>query len=157
MTPGQPQASGEFFQQWVDLLSIASRFDFTKVRECAITTMETRIPPLDPVGKICLAEQHDIPQWLAPAFESLCQRVNPLEVHEAERIGVRYTALLARAREAVRDTQDQSGWGRPQPRTPSPPITPLAPPEAYYLPYRSSLVTRIVKEVFFPPPTPSND
>lgn len=66
-------------------------------------------------------------------------------------------ATWFKAREAVRDAQDQSGWGRPPPRTLSPQITPLPPPEAYYLPYRSSLVTRIVKEVFFPPPTPSND
>lgn len=51
--------------------------------------MENRISPLDPVEKIYLAER-TMSQWLA-----LCQRVNPLEVHEAERIGERYTAQLA--------------------------------------------------------------
>lgn len=98
----EPTNDEQFIQQWVDLLSIATRFDFQNVRECAIEVIEKHSPPLDPVERLCLAEKHDIQQWIAPAFESLCQRRDPLEIHEAERIGLRNTALLARAREAIR-------------------------------------------------------
>lgn len=97
--------------------------------------IEKRNPRLGPIEKICLAEKHDVPRWLAPAFESLCQRNHPLEIHEAEKIGVRYTTLLARAREEVRCVaQKNIRWGSPKDT----------------LPYDTSDVARIVQEVFFP-------
>ncbi|KAJ6625180.1 hypothetical protein B0H10DRAFT_1640735, partial [Mycena sp. CBHHK59/15] len=93
-------------QAWIDLLSIATRFDFQRLRECAIDTIEHsrwRFPErIDPIKQIVLAEKHDIPHWLPIAYAALCQRPNPLEEWEAEQIGYRKTTLLARAREAVR-------------------------------------------------------
>lgn len=116
--------------------------------------IEKRTPPLDPIKQVCLAEKYDIPHWLAPAFESLCQRDGPLEIYEAERIGLRHATLLARARETIRDSARDmsprigSGWGpvdwgvngsRPSSAGP-----------AKNLPYDTSFVTHIVQTVFFP-------
>lgn len=134
-----------FFEEWVDLLSIATRFDFQAVRERAIDVIERRRPRLEPIEQICLGEKHDIPQWLAPAFESLCQRSNPLEIHEAERIGLSNATLLARAREAVRDSARVTISRRPAQAYP----TTGSADETQ--PYETSLVARIVQEVLFPP------
>ncbi|KAJ6625177.1 hypothetical protein B0H10DRAFT_1942763 [Mycena sp. CBHHK59/15] len=154
-------------QAWIDLLSIATRFDFQRLRECAIGAIEHNLWPgtprrfesIDPIKQIVLAEKHDIPHWLPIAYAALCQRPNPLEEWEAEQIGYRKTTLLARAREAVRDPDNHlidSRFASLQARTVSPPMpgTPMLSAHTLYTPYRRERVAAIVNEVFFPPPTP---
>ena len=65
--------------EWVFILSISSRYDMDKLRQRAIRQIISHRPRIDPVEKIVLAEKHNIPDWLAPAYASLCQRANPLE------------------------------------------------------------------------------
>ena len=57
----------------------------------------------DPVRKIALANQYNIPQWLPLAILELCKRVTPLEDLEAEALGLRSVVRIARARELARD------------------------------------------------------
>jgi hypothetical protein len=57
----------------------------------------------DPVDKIVLA---NIPAWLKPAYEAICQRDNPLEVREVEQLGLSTAVLLAKVREALRGNRD---------------------------------------------------
>jgi hypothetical protein len=152
-------------REWIDLLAISTRFDFQRIRECAIDAIEnSRWEPawrrhlnnIDPIEQILLAEKHDIPRWLRIAYVKICERSNALEEWEAEKIGARKTALLARARETVRN---------PHKLTPSPP--PPVPPEQEWSPRSSGQSTPepaqsnsffhnrhrvdfIVSEVFFP-------
>jgi hypothetical protein len=135
----------------INLLSISTRFDFEQIRQRAISGLDL----LDPIEKIVLAVKYDIPQWFAPAYAALCQRPNPLEEWEARKIGWTKTVLVARAREAVRESY-RDGRRSPPLLTPSPP-TPIlvlsdAPTHPFYQPYSPSRVARIVNEVFFPRP-----
>lgn len=126
--------------EWIAILSISSRYDMGRIRQRAIRQIISHHPHIDPVEKIVLAEKHDITAWLPSAYASLCQRVNPLEEWEAEKLGLRITVKLARAREAVREFESQN-FG----------ISIEAPgdtdEERLYI---SSKVSRVVSEVFFP-------
>lgn len=107
--------------QLLDLLSISTFYDFGLVREYAIRAIEAN-GGLDPIDKICYANQCDIPEWLFTAYKELCERSAPLEVSEAERIGLTTAILVAKARERIiRDQRSQyttsgsfDGWD-PQP------------------------------------------
>ena len=117
-------------QRQINLLSISTRFDFDRVREASIKCIRYGLSRrqewfkpvgesqwlagISPIDRICLAEKYDIPEWLRPSYEDLCQRVAPLEVHEAEGIGVRTATLLARAREAVREKHLLRGESPPR-------------------------------------------
>jgi len=146
-------------QRQIDLLSISTRFDFDRVREAAINCIQYGLhrrhlrgraqwlAGISPIDRICLAEKYNIPQWLAPSYEDLCQRVSPLEVREAEKIGVRTATLLARAREAVREQHSSPAPRRKYiSRTPSP--SHIIPTE--FLAYDTHMVARVVREVFYP-------
>ena len=108
-----------------NLLSISTRFDFERIRQLAISRLE-RLQILDPIEKIVLAVKHDIPQWLAPAYEALCQRPNPLNEGEARKIGWTKAVLVARAREEVREScEEETEWApnfSPLPPPPPPPL-----------------------------------
>ena len=87
-------------QQLLDLLSISTFYDFGLVREYAIRVIEAN-GGLDPIDKICYANQCDIPEWLFGAYKELSQRSAPLEVSDAERIGLTTAILVAKAREKI--------------------------------------------------------
>jgi len=133
---------------WIDLLSVATRFDFQRVRERAIRGIDLHHESLDPIEQIFLAEKHDVPHWLRQAYAALCQRVNPLEAWEIDKIGSDTIAKLWKAREAVRDPAAGSP-GRSPASVQSflPESRPGTPKE--YLPYSPTRVERIVNEVFF--------
>ena len=109
----------------INLPSISTRFDFERIRQLAISRLE-RLQILDPIEKIVLAVKHDIPQWLAPAYEALCQRPNPLNEGEARKIGWTKAVLVARAREEVREScEEETEWApnfSPLPPPPPPPL-----------------------------------
>jgi hypothetical protein len=69
---------------------------------------------LDPVDKITLAVDYDVPDWLKPAYIDLCRRAEPIREEEAEKLGLGMTVKLARAREKARVLA----------RTPAVPATP---------------------------------
>lgn len=71
-----------------------------KVRTRAIREIETFA--LDPVDKIILAVNHDVPAWLKPAYVELCQREDPIQEEEAVKLGLSTAMKLARAREYIR-------------------------------------------------------
>lgn len=97
---------------WTDLLAISTRFDFDKVRKRAIKEIENSQPPVDPVTKVMLANKHDIPEWLQASYISLCERTEPLEEEEAEKLGLPMTVKVAKLREKYRASYgaDPSGY-----------------------------------------------
>ena len=137
-------------QYWIHLLAISTRFEFTRIRQRAISEIDAG--QMDPVDKIVLARDHDVPHWLSACYEALCQREEALDVPEAEKLGAKTTALVARARETLRESRPVDHCDGCRCATPNvvPPgrCTPNAVPPgspSYYGPLE---VSRIVRDVF---------
>ncbi|KAF7343259.1 BTB domain-containing protein [Mycena venus] len=135
--------------QWITLLSVSSRLGFDLLRAQAIQSIEESPTTFDPIDKLVLAMRYKIPEWLGPAYTALCQRPNCLEEWEAEKIGLKKTVQIARAREAFREASYRSRapspvfcWPPPG-QTPSPVLKPM-------VDYQATRAARIVDEVFFP-------
>jgi hypothetical protein len=63
---------------------------------------------LDPVDRIILAAEHNVPAWLNPAYVELCTREDSLREEEVRRLGLITTWKLMCAREKIRaSTQAQ--------------------------------------------------
>ncbi|KAI0694140.1 hypothetical protein BC835DRAFT_1032678 [Cytidiella melzeri] len=91
----------EDLEFWTNLLSISTRFCFDMVRARAIAEIDSS-SLLNPVDRLYLAKKHDVPEWLQPAYFSICKRSEPLEVWEAQRIGWETAIVLAQVRESMR-------------------------------------------------------
>ena len=96
-----PESPIDALDDWIALLSIATRFVFDRVRELALAEVARQV--LDPVRRIALAEAYSVPQWLPPAFMDLIKRAEPLGEPEAESLGMRSVVRVARAREEGRE------------------------------------------------------
>ncbi|KAJ7766344.1 hypothetical protein DFH07DRAFT_352107 [Mycena maculata] len=144
---GMYRQSNMSLSQWITLLSISTRLRFDLLRALAIQSIEESPTTIDPVDKLVLAIKYKIPKWLAPAYTALCQRPNCLEEWEAEKIGLKKTVQIARAREAFRDGGYRSRAPSPvycwRPSAPSPVHSPV-------IDYNATRAARIVDEVFFP-------
>ncbi|KAG1888405.1 hypothetical protein F4604DRAFT_1674745 [Suillus subluteus] len=86
-------------EEWVRLLSIATRYGMERIRARALHELEY-LPPLDPIQKIILARKHDVQEWLLPSYVVLCLRRQPLNVLEAVELGLETMVLIAVGREA---------------------------------------------------------
>ncbi|KAF8589487.1 hypothetical protein K439DRAFT_1523220 [Ramaria rubella] len=89
--------------EWISILQLASLWLFDDIRCLAIRELATF--EIEPVQKVAIALQNDVPEWLHPSYMALCERPNPLTVEEARRLGVEVVALLACAREIFRDNR----------------------------------------------------
>jgi len=89
--------------EWISILQLATRWLFDDIRSLAIRELANF--DIEPVQKVAIALQTDIPEWLHPSYVALCERHNPLSVEEARRLGVEVVAQLARAREIFRDNR----------------------------------------------------
>ena len=87
---------------WITLLRISTLLQFTKIRQYAIRELTARRTSLGAIDTIVLAKEHDVHSWLGPAYAELVRRPAALEDDEAERLGVRVSAQVARAREMLR-------------------------------------------------------
>jgi hypothetical protein len=84
---------------WVALLSIAHRFEFTDAESRARREVFQR-GPLDPVKQIFLAEQLSVPiSFIVPALEDLVRRRKPLQKQELTNLSGEMMARLGKARE----------------------------------------------------------
>lgn len=88
-------------ENWISLLSFATRFLCDKIRKRAIREIEGGHAKLDPVERVVLAVRHNIPQWLVPAYQELCQRQDTLTEEEGEKLGLSTVIKLMRARESL--------------------------------------------------------
>ncbi|KAK1225149.1 hypothetical protein PQX77_011931 [Marasmius sp. AFHP31] len=98
-------------EEYINLLSIATRFVCIEARQEAIKRIESY--GLNPIQKLVLADTYDIPQWLMPSYIELCKRDNPLTPDEALWIGAEKAMSIAKAREIIRsspETRQMPGW-----------------------------------------------
>ncbi|PSS08873.1 hypothetical protein PHLCEN_2v3440 [Hermanssonia centrifuga] len=125
---------------WIRLLSISTRLSFERARTRAIEEIDRYGDLIDPVEKITLARNCDVPEWLTPAYERICMRIKPLDLDEAKVVGMETAVLLGQAREAIRKRSIKD----------SPKHPPLkSRPNPLYDNIDPSLVTRTVKETFW--------
>ncbi|KAI0767650.1 hypothetical protein C8Q74DRAFT_1204594 [Fomes fomentarius] len=129
---------------WITLLRVSTRLQFTKVRQYAIREIATRRSSLPPVDAIVLAKEYDVPSWLGPAYAELVRRPTPMEDEEAERLGARTTAQVGRAREMLRTDeyalyqQRRHGARYAPPERPDEQLVARAVNEVFNLPNRSN-------------------
>ena len=74
---------------WVTLLRISTRLQFSKIRMYVIRELTARRAALGAVDAILLAKEHDVPAWLGYAYAELVRRPTALDDDEAERLGAR--------------------------------------------------------------------
>ncbi|KAJ3555815.1 hypothetical protein NM688_g2368 [Phlebia brevispora] len=86
---------------WVDLLAVATDLSFPLIRDVVVSKLGSPELGLDAIERIILAEKYNIPEWLLQAYVTLCQRVDPLQESEAQSLGAKMTARIARAREEI--------------------------------------------------------
>ena len=86
--------------EWMDLLSIANTYGFTKVYRRAIYEIDDLDDAIDPVERILLAKRLKVNRWLAPAYATLCSRTDPITASEAEKLGMYTFVALVAARES---------------------------------------------------------
>lgn len=138
---------GVTLPQWIDILSISTRYVCDKLRARAIKEIHDHRPRIDPVEKIALAVEYNVPDWLAPSYAAVCQRALPINRMEGYKLGLETTILLARAREAVRQdhvareqrqAQGAGARGGARPNLNSRTTASPAPPEPEPLPSTAS-------------------
>ncbi|EKM57326.1 uncharacterized protein PHACADRAFT_81201, partial [Phanerochaete carnosa HHB-10118-sp] len=61
---------------WIALLSIATRYVFDNIRDLALEEIAQRLH--DPLQKILLASKYNVPHWLPLAYADLVKRPEPL-------------------------------------------------------------------------------
>ncbi|KAG7095837.1 hypothetical protein E1B28_006532 [Marasmius oreades] len=91
-------------QEYIDLLSISTRYECAGARDKAIRGID-KFPP-NPIRNLVLSEKYSVPQWFMPAYIELCKREKPLKKDEAICIGLEKTLLIAEARENLRSSAE---------------------------------------------------
>ncbi|KAH7871452.1 uncharacterized protein C8R40DRAFT_1054708 [Lentinula edodes] len=85
--------------EWINLLAAASALKFNRAREHAIAAISDVSQRPNAIDMIVMAEKYGITKWLRPAYISFCKRTEPLQLNEAERIGLDKVVKLIQARE----------------------------------------------------------
>lgn len=76
----------------------------------AAEEIDKRDTPLDPVRRLVIARKHQLPAWRLATYVAMCKMEDLVSDDDAEVLGARETARLARARTRIQ-----------RKRTPSPP------------------------------------
>ena len=88
-------------EYWVNLLSVATRLRFTRVRARAIRTIDIKFESMCPVEKLSIGVMLNVEEWIFSSFSKICRREKPLSDGEARKLGIVTVARIARAREAI--------------------------------------------------------
>jgi hypothetical protein len=70
--------------------------------------VDTYQPEIDPVEKYALAEKYAVEEWKTSSFEILYQRIDPLTVQEAEKLGVVIATQVFLKREEILKLETRS-------------------------------------------------
>ncbi|EJU03308.1 hypothetical protein DACRYDRAFT_115496 [Dacryopinax primogenitus] len=84
---------------WVQILDMATMFDFERIRSNAINVL-SRCP--DPMFKLTVADRFDVDEWRLSCYAELCMRPAFFTEAEMQQMGPETAALLVHARELVR-------------------------------------------------------
>lgn len=87
---------------WQNILTIATNYRMTRMRNRAIREIYDFRPRIDPIEQIVLAVKCGVEEWLPIAYTALCKRKDAIQLEEAEKIGIVITVKLNIARELIR-------------------------------------------------------
>ncbi|KAI0315211.1 hypothetical protein OF83DRAFT_1174040 [Amylostereum chailletii] len=85
-------------QDWVSVLELATRWDFTSIRLRAIRAID---PTIDAFGRLKLARLCRVEEWVQPALVELCMRKSPLGLSEIKEMDHEDVALVMHIKETV--------------------------------------------------------
>lgn len=87
--------------QWAAVLHLSTEWSFDRIRQRAIDLFDAPAfaDQQDALDRLDLAFQCHVPQWVLPAYDALCRRVEPLSAEEGPRLGWTRFAALCRLRE----------------------------------------------------------
>lgn len=74
------------------------RFHFERVHARAIEEIDNSVPGLDPIRRLVIAREQVIPGWHLAAYLDMCKAPDFVSDDDAEVLGARETARLARAK-----------------------------------------------------------
>lgn len=83
---------------WVAVLKVASRLDFVRHRDLAVTKLVVLTTPIE---RIQLGKSFDIPSWLGRAYREVCLRDTPLTVDEGHKVGLVDAVKISAVRESI--------------------------------------------------------
>ncbi|KAK7692001.1 hypothetical protein QCA50_005406 [Cerrena zonata] len=99
-------------EEWTSTLDLATRWEFTSVRALAIRSIQTlTVPPAD---CIALCHKYDIADsWTTAAYVALCERIDPLTITEANKLGMEAVVHVVQIRERLRAGNSLTSYGSP--------------------------------------------
>jgi hypothetical protein len=95
------ELDGASLEYWVNLLSVATRLRFTRIRARAIRTIDAKFESMCPVEKLTIGVTLNVGEWIFSSFSKICRREKPLNDAEARKLDIVTVARIARARETI--------------------------------------------------------
>ncbi|KAJ6578913.1 hypothetical protein DFH09DRAFT_909392 [Mycena vulgaris] len=86
-------------EEWTSVLSLATRWDFTSLRELATQHL---FAMTSAVERIALGRRYDVPEWLAPAYTEVCERKDPLNLAEGRLLELDDIIWIGKVRHCIR-------------------------------------------------------
>ncbi|KAJ7133736.1 hypothetical protein C8R43DRAFT_894956, partial [Mycena crocata] len=86
-------------EEWTSVLSLATRWDFTSLRELALQHLFSMASAVE---RIALGRRYDIVGWLIPAYTEVCERTEPLSLAEGRLLGIDDTVCIGQVRHSIR-------------------------------------------------------
>ena len=94
-----------------ELLQMSDRTEMSRVRRYAVNRLYNLQPPLPPLRRILLCQRYTLSRslWLYPAVVELLERVEPLDLDEAEEAGWELLQKISAMREALAPLRSEEG------------------------------------------------
>jgi hypothetical protein len=94
---------------WMELLSISTRFLFDTVSARAIQEITSRMDEASPFDLIAVALKHSVKKWLKPAYQRVVTGSDLITEAEARKVPLSVVIMLTRSRERYHCRQPQKG------------------------------------------------
>ncbi|KAG8870565.1 hypothetical protein FRB97_009647 [Tulasnella sp. 331] len=89
-------------QEWGSALHLATKWGFVSVREHIIKHIESNFEDQEALDRFELAMKCHVPQWLHPAYDTLCTRSEHITADEGRRLGYERLTAICKIREIFR-------------------------------------------------------
>ncbi|KAI0326136.1 hypothetical protein GY45DRAFT_150028 [Cubamyces sp. BRFM 1775] len=88
-------------EEWISVLKLTTMWQFARQRRVAIDRLCPLLEAANiPARWLWLARQYDVDEWLFPALHALARRTQPIQVEEAESLGIATAIKMAEVRES---------------------------------------------------------
>ncbi|KAF7296048.1 hypothetical protein MKEN_01419900 [Mycena kentingensis (nom. inval.)] len=90
-------------EEWLSVLSLASKWLFVHPRKLAIDQLSAYAASCDPVQRVLLGRKHDVSAWIRSGYSELAHRKTSISTQEASQLGLETALTIFRLREAAID------------------------------------------------------